>query len=792
MNLSMKWLSDYVTCDMPPREFSEGMTISGSKVEGYEIEGEDIKNVVVGQVVEMEKHPDSDHLWICQIDVGQAEKLQIITGAQNLSVNDFVPVALHNSLLPGGVKITKGKLRGLVSNGMLCSLGELMLTLNDFPYAIEDGIFVLGEDCDRTAGLDIQSAISLNDTKVEFEITSNRPDCLSVRGLAREAGATFDLPVNLPEPKVNGCGGKAEDFISVTVENKTLCQRYMAAVVKNIKIEPSPLWLRQRLRASGVRPINNIVDITNYVMLEYGHPMHGFDLDSVEGGKIVVRNAKAGETIVTLDEVERKLSEEMLVIADSTKPAAIAGVMGGMGSGIEDSTKTIVFEAACFAGGSVRTTAKKVGLRSESSSRFEKGLDSRTCSAALARACQLVEELKAGDVVTGIIDIDNQPKEVSKVNFTPEWANKFLGTDISADQMAKFLLPLDIILKDGYVEVPTYRADLEDKADIAEEVARIFGYGNIPTTALKGVAEGQYTPIQKFENSLNANLLAMGCSEIITYSFISPKFYDKIELAKDSELRNSVTILNPLGEDTSIMRSTAIPSMLDILAKNYNNRNLKARLFELATEYTPTEKDKLPKESKAVMIGCYGKEDFYSIKGVVEGVITAATGKKASFAPQTNNPTFHPGRCAVVSLEGKEIGVVGEIHPSVVENFGLAQRTYVARIEVDSLFENADNDKKYRPLPKFPASTRDLAVMCDATLPVAEIEKIILAKGGALLENVELFDVYQGEQIDSGKKSVAYALTLRAKDRTLTVEECDETMSKIVKELETIGAFIRS
>lgn len=788
----MKWLSDYVTCDMPPREFSEGMTISGSKVEGYEIEGEDIKNVVVGQVVEMEKHPDSDHLWICQIDVGQAEKLQIITGAQNLSVNDFVPVALHNSLLPGGVKITKGKLRGLVSNGMLCSLGELMLTLNDFPYAIEDGIFVLGEDCDRTAGLDIQSAISLNDTKVEFEITSNRPDCLSVRGLAREAGATFDLPVNLPEPKVNGCGGKAEDFISVTVENKTLCQRYMAAVVKNIKIEPSPLWLRQRLRASGVRPINNIVDITNYVMLEYGHPMHGFDLDSVEGGKIVVRNAKAGETIVTLDEVERKLSEEMLVIADSTKPAAIAGVMGGMGSGIEDSTKTIVFEAACFAGGSVRTTAKKVGLRSESSSRFEKGLDSRTCSAALARACQLVEELKAGDVVTGIIDIDNQPKEVSKVNFTPEWANKFLGTDISADQMAKFLLPLDIILKDGYVEVPTYRADLEDKADIAEEVARIFGYGNIPTTALKGVAEGQYTPIQKFENSLNANLLAMGCSEIITYSFISPKFYDKIELAKDSELRNSVTILNPLGEDTSIMRSTAIPSMLDILAKNYNNRNLKARLFELATEYTPTEKDKLPKESKAVMIGCYGKEDFYSIKGVVEGVITAATGKKASFAPQTNNPTFHPGRCAVVSLEGKEIGVVGEIHPSVVENFGLAQRTYVARIEVDSLFENADNDKKYRPLPKFPASTRDLAVMCDATLPVAEIEKIILAKGGALLENVELFDVYQGEQIDSGKKSVAYALTLRAKDRTLTVEECDETMSKIVKELETIGAFIRS
>ncbi len=740
----------------------------------------------------MEKHPDSDHLWVCQLDVATDEKLQIITGAQNLKVGDVVPVALHKSSLVGGVKITKGKLRGLPSNGMLCSLGEMGLSLNDFPYAYEDGIFVLGDDCDLTLGASITEAIQLNDTKVEFEITSNRPDCLSVRGLAREAAATFNLPVNLPKPSFKGCGGNATDHVDVEVQNKELCQRYMAAVVQNVKIAPSPLWLRQRLRASGVRPINNIVDITNYVMLEYGHPMHSFDLANVAGAKIVVRNANAGEKIVTLDETERELTPEMLVIADSEKPSAVAGVMGGMGSGINDDTKTIVFEAACFVGGNVRQTAKKIGLRTESSARFEKGLDSRTCEDALARACQLVEELNAGDVVTGIIDIDNDKKDLAKVPFTVDWANKFLGTNINADEVAKLLAPLDIKLESDHVVVPSYRADLEHKADIAEEVARIYGYGNIPTTDLKGVADGQYTPVQKFENMLNRTLLALGCSEIITYSFISPKFYDKMALPAGDKLRDSVTILNPLGEDTSIMRTTAVPSMLDILARNYNNRNLKARLFELATEYEKNGENELPTESKVIIIGGYGQgEDFFSIKGVVEGVIAKSTDKKAEYRPVTDNPTYHSGRCASIFVDGVELGVIGEVHPLVVENFGLDKRSYVATIKLPELFAMANNNKQYKPLPKFPASTRDLAVICDKALPVAQLEAVITKQGGQLLEKVELFDIYTGEQIAADKKSVAYALTLRASDRTLTVEECDAVMAKIVKSLEEIGAFIR-
>ncbi len=791
MNLSMKWLNEYVKTDIPPRDFCEGMSISGSKAEGYAIEGAEISGVVVGKVLSMEHHPDSDHLWICQIDIGTAT-VQIVTGAQNVAVGDFVPVATDGAKLPGGIKIKKGKLRGVESCGMLCSLGELQLAVSDFPYAIEDGIFILGDDCDCTIGADIHSAVGIDDTVVEFEITSNRPDCLSVRGLAREVGATFTLPITLPTPVVKSSGGDVNEYLSVSVENTELCSRYMAAVVKNAKIEPSPRWMRERLRASGVRAINNFVDITNYVMLEFGHPMHAFDLKYVADSKIVVRNAKEGETIITLDETERALSPEMLVIADGEKPSAVAGVMGGDKSGIDNDTEVIVFEAACFQGTSVRTTSKKLGMRTESSGRFEKGLDSRTCELALARACELVELLGAGEVVSGVIDVDNDKKEPVNVPFDPDATNVFLGTNITRDEMAALLKPLDIELHDGYVTVPTYRADLEHKADIAEEVARIYGYNKISTTALVGVAEGKLTAEQKFARDVTNTMLALGCSEAITYSFISPKFYDKMAMPSDDKLRNSVEILNPLGEDTSIMRTTAIPSMLDILARNYNNRNLDATLFEIAREYIPTEQGKLPIERNVVMLGAYGKNcDFFTVKGIVENLLAKVGVENARFTAQTENPTFHPGRCATIAVDGKEIGVIGEVHPIVVENFGLAQRTYIAQLSLELLFELANTDKIYKALPKFPASTRDIAVICEDTIPVADIADIIVSTGGKLLEHLELFDVYRGEQVGEGKKSVAYALTLRAADRTLTVEECDKIMGKIIVNLEKIGANIR-
>lgn len=791
MNLSMKWLSDFVKIDMPSRAFCERMTMSGSKVEGYEQEGVEIKNVVVGQVTAMERHPDSDHLWVCQVNVG-SEAVQIVTGAQNVQVGDYVPTALHGSTLPGDVAIKRGKLRGVESCGMLCSLGELELTAHDFPYAVADGIFILGDDVDRTCGKPICEAIGLDDLKVEFEITSNRPDCLSVRGLAREASAAFSLPISLPQPAVKGCGGNISDYLSVEVQSPVLCQRYMAAVVKNVKIAPSPRWLRERLRASGVRPISNIVDITNYVMLEYGQPMHAFDLENVQDHKIIVRNAKEGESIVTLDDVERKLTPEMLVIGDAVAPSAIAGVMGGEMSSISDSTTTIVFESACFLGSSVRTTSRKVGLRTESSARFEKGLDSRTCAPALARACELVELLGAGEVVGGTIDVDSDKKEPVRIPLDPDWTNRFLGIEVSRERMVAMLSTLEITEDGGYVIPPSYRGDLESKADISEEIARLYGYDNIPTTALSGLANGSYTPRQKFNRNVDTALLALGCTEIMTYSFISPRFYDKMELPKESPLRNSVTILNPLGEDTGVMRATAIPSMLDALARNYNNRNPQARLFEIATEYIPTLPNKQPIEHPAIMLGCYGKgEDFYTLKGVVEGLLQAMGIFGCEYTAETGNRSFHPGRCAVLTRGGKQLGILGEAHPTVAGNFGIDTRVYLAWLDGDAIYASRDAEKRYRQLPKFPASGRDLAVTCEEALPVAELEKVIRREGGSLLERLELFDVYRGTQIASGKKSVAYSLSLRAPDHTLTVEECDKVMGGIFGALEKLGADIR-
>ena len=804
MDLSMRWLADYVDCEMPIKEFVSGITLSGSKVECYDVEGDYLSNVVVGQVKEIVRHPDSDHMFICQVDVGEGELVQIVTGAQNVSKNDFVPVAKHKStVLHEGkvVKITKGKLRGEASNGMLCSLGELGLTVHDFPYAIEDGIFILGDDCDKTVGKDIREAIGFNDTKVEFEITSNRPDCMSVIGLARETAATFGKKLNVKKPEYKGVSGDINDIISVKIHNTQLCPRYMAAVVKNVKIGQSPRWLRERLRASGVRPINNFVDITNFVMLEYGHPMHAFDLRYVEGNAINIRNAQQGEKITTLDGIERELSSEMLVIADANKPVAVAGVMGGEYSGIMDDTTTVVFESACFDGASVRTTAKKLGMRTDASSRYEKGLDPHNCYDALMRACQLVEELGAGDVLDTHIDEDFHDDTPKSVKFDPQWINGFLGTDISEQQMKDYLTSLEFEVKDGMVYSPHFRIDIERPCDIAEEVARLYDYNNIPSTIIRGVAQAQRTPAQKFERSVRRAMFSCGVNEIETFSFISPKYYDKICLPQDSKLRNCVTITNPLGEDTSVMRTTIIPSVCEVLARNSNYRNPECSVFELGNEYIPVEGEVLPIEPKRLGIGVYdtaGSFDFFSLKGIIENVLDRVGAKNVTFERADKDCgydefyAFHPGRCAVVKVNGVTVGIFGELHPRTLENYGLSTRAYVGKLDIPELMENSDPQKIYKPLPKFPATTRDISVVCDDLLPVAELEKAITKAVGPILEKVTLFDVYKGEQIEQGKKSVSYSISMRSHEGTLTDEQADKAMEKAVKELAAIGAERRA
>lgn len=800
MDLSMRWLADYVDCKCDIKKFVADMTMSGSKVECYGEEGDYLSNVVVGKVLEIERHPDSDHMFITQVDVGEGEPVQIVTGAQNVNKDDFVPVAKHKStVLHEGkpVKITKGKLRGVASNGMLCSLSELGLSVHDFPYAIEDGIFILGDDCDKTVGMDIREAIGFNDTKVEFEITSNRPDCLSVIGLAREAHATFNVPLNVKEPTFKGVDGDINEMLKVKIHNTDLCKRYIGAIVKNVKIGPSPRWMRERLRASGVRPINNFVDITNFVMLEYGRPMHAFDLRYVEGAEINVRNAKAGETITTLDGETRELSEEMLVIADAVKPVAVAGVMGGEYSGIMDDTTTVVFESACFDGASVRNTAKKLGMRTDASARYEKGLDPHECYEALMRACQLVEALGAGEVIKTVIDENYQSEEPDKVEFDPAWINNFLGTDIPQEDMVKYLASLDFKIENGFVIAPWFRIDIKCKADIAEEVVRLYGYNNIPNTIIRGVAQAQRTPKQKFERAIKNAVLSMGVNEIATFSFISPKYFDKIKLPADSKLRKTVTITNPLGEDTSVMRTTIIPSICEVLARNYNYRNPEAYVFEMGNEYLPVDGEVLPVEPLRLGIGVYDTQDefdFYNLKGIVEGVMSKAGVREYEIEKATSDsvfeeyPAFHPGKVAVVKIDGEEIGIFGELHPDVLENYGIGARAYVGKINIPELMAKSSDEKIYKPLPKFPATTRDISVVCSRELPVAQLEKAIKGAVGSILEKVSLFDVYMGEQIEEGKKSVSYSISMRSHEGTLTDEQADKTMDKVVKALAQIGA----
>ncbi len=793
MNLSKRWLHDYVNIDVTDKQFADDLTISGSKVEGYETEGEELSNIVVGRVESLERHPDSDHLWVCKINVGKEENLQIVTGAQNLKEGDYVPVALDNSVVAGGKKIKKGKLRGVESAGMLCSLGELGLTAHDFPYAIEDGIFVLGDDCDLTLGKDIREATGFNDVITEFEITSNRPDCLSILGLARETAVTYGMDFSEPVPTVEPGEGDVNELLKVSIEAPDKCYRYVGGVVKNVKIEPSPRWMRERLRACGVRPINNIVDITNFVMLEYGQPMHAFDLRYLEGNEVKVRCAKPGEKITTLDGIERELSEEMLVIADSDKPVAVAGIMGGEYSGIMDDTNTIVFESACFNGPCIRLTAKKLGMRTEASSRYDKQLDPRGCRKILDRALQLVQQLGAGEVVNGVVDCDCSDKSDYTIAFEPDWVNEFIGINVSEEEQKTILERLGCKVENGVITVPSFRGDLLHKADIAEEIARFYGYDKIPDRQLSGVATAQLTPEQKFERLINNTMLSCGLSELCTFSFISPKSYNKIRLPEDSEKRNSVVISNPLGEDTSVMRTTMLPSMLETLSRNYNNRNPKAYLYELGKEYIYKGTEELPDEPQMLCMGMYGADcSFFTIKGVVEELLNKLGIDNYDVEAVKDNPSYHPGRTAVISKDGKVIGIVGEVHPAVLENYSIGVKAYVAEISFDACFRLSNLKRTYTQLPKFPALTRDIACVCKKSEPVLVLERAIAQAAGKNLEAIELFDVYEGSQIPDGMKSVAFNLKLRAADRTLTDEEADSAMKKAVKALEKLGAALRA
>ena len=793
MNLSKKWLRDFVDLDVSDKKFADEMTLSGSKVEAFEVEGHELANIVTGRIDSLERHPDSDHMWICMVNIGKDEPLQIVTGAQNLKAGDVVPVALDDSVVHGGKHIVKGKLRGVESNGMLCSLGELGLTSHDFPYAIEDGIFVLGDDCDKTLGIDICEAIGLNDTVTEFEITSNRPDCLSIIGLAREASATFGVPFKAHEPKVKGCGGDVNEHLSVEILNPERCYRYCGAVVQNVRVKPSPRWMRERLRACGVRPINNIVDITNYVMLEYGQPMHAFDLRFLEGNSVIVRTAKNGEKITTLDVIERDLTEDMLVIADKNKPVAVAGVMGGEFSGIMDDTNTIVFESACFNGPTTRITAKKLGMRTEASGRYEKELDPNNCMPALLRALELVEELDAGDVVSGIIDCDKSKKWERTLPFEPKWVNDFIGIDVSAEEQKRILEAIDFKVENGVIIVPSFRNDIEHQADISEEIARFYGYQNIPDRKLGGVANAKRTPEQNMERLVSSTLLGCGLSEIATFSFISPKHYDKIRLPKDDPRRTSVTITNPLGEDTSVMRTTVIPSMLDVLSRNYNNRNDAASLFEISNEYIWNGTEKLPDENVKVTLGMYGSDcDFFKLKAVIEELLYVAGVADYDVAPVTDDPTFHPGRTAEITVNGVRIAYLGEVHPAVLANYSIGTKTYIGQVDFASLLKYGNLKRVYKPLPRFPASSRDLAFVCDIDLPVMTLEKTISKAVGQILEGITLFDVYVGSQIPDKMKSVAFSIKMRAADRTLTDEEADGAMKRAIKALADMGIELRS
>lgn len=790
MYLSKKWLNDFVKVDdIDTKVLCDKLTLSGSKVESFKSEGGKIDKIITGKVISIEKHPNADKLLVCSVDIGANEPLQIVTGAHNLKVNDVVPVAVDGSTLYDGTKIKKGKLRGVASNGMLCSLGELGLSKHDFPEAVENGIFVIQMPCEL--GQDVKDVIGFNDTVVDFEITPNRPDCLSVIGLARETSATLGRPLNLHTPKVKG-DAKFPLDLKISVEDKKLCPYYSARIVSDVNLKPSPAWMRERLRAMGVRPINNIVDITNYVMLEYGQPLHAFDLTTISGNEINVRLAFDDEKIVTLDGVERNLSKNDLIIADSEKSLAVAGVMGGENSGISENTKEIVFESANFFGSYVRVSSKKFNLRSESSARFEKGLDSNLCSIALDRACELVEELGAGKVTEKIFVVDSVKEKQVKIPLDCEFINRFLNINLSKEEMVEILSKIDCKVINDEVVVPSYRSDLKLKNDIAEEIARFYGYNKILSTPLKGSMNGGLSRKQKFKEKVKSTMMALGLSEIMTYSFVSPKSYDKLLIAPESKLRDYIEIKNPLGEDTSVMKTVAVSTMLETLSRNFNYKNQNVKLFEIAKEYFKRGEDSLANEPEKLVAGLYGEDvDFFYVKGVVEELLNVLKIRNYDVRSCDCVPYYHPGRCAEISFNGKTLGIVGEINPLVLENYEIKKRAYAFEFCIDDLFEFSNFEVEYKQIPRYPSVERDIAVICDKDLPAINLENVAKQSAGKFLEEVCIFDVYTGNQVPEGKKSVALKLTLRSNDGTLKDEQVQSTVKKVMKAYEKLDIKLR-
>ena len=792
MKVSLNWLKEYVSIPDDPKTFCDAMTMSGTKVEGYEDLSEQMHGILVGRVDAIERHPDSDHMFVCQVDVGGEKDLQIVTGAQNVHAGDLVPVCTDGSRLPDGKVIKTGKLRGVVSEGMLCSIQELGLTTHDFPYASEDGIFLLQEDC--RPGDDMRDVLGLKDILVEFELTFNRPDCLAYLGIAREASATFHQPLNIRQPEVKGAqdGDLISRHLTVEVRNPALCPRYTARMVKNVKIGPSPLWMRIKLRNAGIRPINNIVDITNYILVEYGQPMHAFDARYIRSGKIVVRNAEERETITTLDGVERKLTPDMLCIADGDKPVALAGVMGGLNSEILPDTETVIFESANFARESIRKTSRAVNLRTESSAKFEKGLPVCNTLPAVQRACELVELLGCGEVVDGIIDQCAVPVGERTVPFDWKRVNELLGTDLSAADMAELLKPLGMRWdgKDSLI-VPSERMDIINTADVAEEVVRLYGFDNIRATAFRGEAtEGGENDNQKFRSNISKTMIGLGFDEVITYSFVSPKDSDRIRLPADSPLRNQLAIRNPLGEDTSVMRTHALPSMMDVIAHNVAHRVRAARFFEVETLYYPAEE--LSREEKMLCFAFFGEENggFYDLKGYAEGLLHALSVTDEIYASKTDDPSFHPGRCAEIRCGDTVIGTIGQVHPAVCETYEIGMPVFAALLSVEKMYECRATETKFRPLPVYQSMERDLALLCDTGLEAGTLCALIRSYGPKSLTDAFVFDVYQGKGVAEGKKSLAVRLTFRLPDRTMTDEEADTAVQKILRRLESENGIV--
>ena len=796
MLVPVKWLKDYVDIDIDTVEFADMMTMTGTKTETVEFFGEGIENVVVGKILEIAPHPNAEKLVVCQVEVGNGKTVQICTGAKNVSEGDIVPVALDKAKLPGGIKIKSSKLRGELSEGMMCSANELGINEFYVDDKSKDGIYLLNDFDGMEIGKDIKEALGLYDAVIDFELTANRPDCRSMIGIAREAAVTIGKKTKYPQIEVKECDEEI-DF-DVKVENPELCMRYGARIIKDVKIGPSPYWMQRRLIEAGVRPINNIVDITNFVMLEYGQPLHAFDLNQVKTGKIVVKTAENGEKFTTLDNVERTLDDQMLVITDGEKSIALAGVMGGLNSEITEETTAVLFEGAAFNAENIRRTSKVLGLRTEASGRYEKGVAVETSKTGVERACQLVEMLGAGRVLRGTIEDYPVKQEVQTLTVNPSRIIKNIGIDLSLDGFVKILEDLEFKcdLKsetEVLIEVPSFRLDIEQEADIYEEIARIYGFENIPSEQLEGnTTAGVKTPKQKFMDTIKNRATSIGLYEILTYSFVSPKSLDKIKLPADDKKRDYITLLNPLGEDTSVMRTTMMPSMLNVLYTNISRKVESALAFECGHTFTPQEG--LPIETNHLCVGMYGKDvDFFALKGALESILESVGFDNYEIIPETNNTTFHPGRCATIIYNDIYIGTFGEVHPEVVDNYNLGQRVYLAELDLDLIFDNSDRTIIYNPLPKYPATSRDIALLVKDEVIVKQIEDIIKANGEDLVESYKLFDVYKGSQIAEGYKSIAYSITYRSKDKTLTDDDVNKVHHNIIRELEEkLDAKLRS